>query len=160
MPPAGDATSENGGTGGSLFEDKKVQHLDLRLVRRAIVNGWNVPAEIKQAVVDEVSLIAMASPDDRNKIAAARVLIAADGADLRLQMAAEKPEPASPSVQVQVNVVQNQVREALNHPEYLEFLERRALAEDRDTGPVRQVSGPVQDGTPSGADQPILGASK
>jgi hypothetical protein len=78
----------------------------MRLIRRAIVNGWNVSERVKRLAIEEMALLIegknrQGEPievDARNKINAARVLVAADSVDARIA-AADKP-----ATQVNVNV--------------------------------------------------------
>lgn len=72
------------------------------MVRKSITGGWNVPANLKRLVLDEMRMVLLGSEEERNKIAAARVLIAADTADLKAE-AIDKPNASNP-VNVQVNV--------------------------------------------------------
>jgi hypothetical protein len=78
----------------------------IRLIRRAILNGWNVPEDIKRAVVEEMARLVAGKNDQgqpievnsRNRIAAARVLVAADSVDARMETSDK------PTTQVNVNV--------------------------------------------------------
>lgn len=56
---------------------------NMRLVRRAILNGWPIPDEIRQLVVNQMALIVGKSPTEKNQIGAAKVLIAADSVNAR-----------------------------------------------------------------------------
>jgi hypothetical protein len=81
---------------------------NMALVRRAIRNGWNVPAVYKSAVVEQMGKIVTKSKKLRDKIAAAKVLVTADSNDLRAELGAKdagRPiAPAATPVPVNVNV--------------------------------------------------------
>jgi len=55
---------------------------NMALVRRAIRHNWPVSAAIKQRIVDQMETIATAGESERDRIAAAKVLVAADGKNL------------------------------------------------------------------------------
>ena len=55
---------------------------NMALVRRAIRHNWPVSAAIKQKIVDQMETIATAGESERDRIAAAKVLVAADGKNL------------------------------------------------------------------------------
>ena len=52
---------------------------DLRLVERAIRNGWNIPAAIMEKLPLIISNLVTKSDDERIKISASRVLVAMFG---------------------------------------------------------------------------------
>lgn len=80
----------SGATSGPLGDgDLHPGKYNMRLIRRAIKNGWNVPEEYKAAVVEQMAKVATESDDERNRIAASKVLVAADSVDARFQQAAE-----------------------------------------------------------------------
>jgi len=94
---------------------------NMALVRRAIKNGWDVPPEIKKLVVNQMALVVGKSEDERNRVAASKVLVAADAVDARREATqAEEDKPEAASI---VNVLNLTV---LTH-EQLEQLDR-ALA--------------------------------
>lgn len=134
---------------------------NLRLVRQAISGGWNVKPDVKERIVKQLARVVDESDDDGNIIAASRTLIMADAADLKKELAAESAEMSNGSTTnnfngpVQVNVVAP-VQEAMKQPEYLEYLETRALAEDSDPGVVRTNGkrGPVENGQALNGHQP------
>lgn len=95
------------GIGGQAIVDLRTGAKDLRLYRRAILNGWNVPPEIKLMVVLESTRLAKASRDERVKLGAMKLLLQADSIDARIQIAAEgglTPPPAAVNVNVGVGV--------------------------------------------------------
>jgi hypothetical protein len=97
---------ESGGIGGLCAVDARTGGQDLRLIRRAIVNGWNVPPDIKRTVIEEMSRIVAGKNERgepievsaRNRISAARVLVAADSVDARVEAVSRA------TTQVNVNV--------------------------------------------------------
>lgn len=109
---------------------------NMAMIRRAIENGWPVKPEIRQLVTNQMALVVGKSDNERNKIAAARVLVAADGVNVRREaIDAADERPNIDTVNVQVNVGQN-IERAQDDPEYLEFLRVRRLAGHSDAGPV------------------------
>jgi hypothetical protein len=52
---------QNRGIGGQPVVDPRTGGQDLRLMRRAILNGWNVPEHVKQLVVEEMARLARLS---------------------------------------------------------------------------------------------------
>lgn len=89
--------------------DERTGGKDLRLLRRAVKNGWNVSEAAKKLIVDEMTLLVAGrrrggsdkEVSDREKIQAAKVLVTADGIDARLQIATEQQ---GPQVNVGVNI--------------------------------------------------------
>ena len=75
---------------------------DLRLVHRAIVNDWDVTPEQKKALPERAFGLAMNSPDDRSAVAAMKVLIAMDNANISRKKVDNGP--AGVTVNVGVNV--------------------------------------------------------
>jgi hypothetical protein len=105
-PPPPPSQPEKGGIGGLPVVDSRTRGRDIRLIRRAVLNGWNVPEHIKQVVVETMAgLVAgrnvQGDPievDVRSKINAARVLVSADAVDARME------NSDKPTTQVNVNV--------------------------------------------------------
>ena len=52
---------------------------EIRLVEQAFRNRWEIPEETREAVVTQLTAILCTSEKDRDKIAAARALLAAEG---------------------------------------------------------------------------------
>lgn len=71
---------------GSLHPGK----YNMALARRAIKAGWPISDEVKKLVVDQMAEVVGSSDDERNRIGAARVLVAADGVNARRE-AADSP---------------------------------------------------------------------
>lgn len=112
--------------GGQPVVDPRTGGKDMRLLRRAIREDWPITPEIRRLIVNQMALTAGRSEDERNRIAAAKVLVAADSINARREatdMQAEKLPPAV-AVGVQVNVNEEA---ALNDPRYLEWLRQCAL---------------------------------
>jgi hypothetical protein len=134
--------------------DARTGGQDLRLIRRAIANGWNVPEDIKKAVVEEMARLvagknAEGQPvevNSRNRIAAARVLVAADSVDARLETS-DKP---ATQVNVSVTSAAQVSLEGLSDAdlEALEAIQRRMA--DKQVAPTAlpHVSQGESDGTP------------
>ena len=79
---------------------------NMRLVARAIENGWNVPPEYKKLVVSQMAKIVAKSKSERDQIGASRILLGAVGQDLKLQIAKENQQQSPGNVfngPVQVN---------------------------------------------------------
>lgn len=64
--------------GGTPVVDPRTGGKDMRLLRRAIKEGWPISPEIRQLVVSQMALVVGRSEEERSKVAAARVLVAAD----------------------------------------------------------------------------------
>ncbi|HYE79130.1 MAG TPA: hypothetical protein VEI97_14200, partial [bacterium] len=79
---------------------------NMRLMRRAIKGGWNIPDETKQAVAEQMKLVVECGRTERDQIAAAKVLLEADKLDQEFQLTQEDREaPATLTpMQQQVNV--------------------------------------------------------
>lgn len=56
---------------------------NMRLVQRAIRNGWPIPDKMKAMVVRQMGMIVRDAESARDKTAAARVLVAADSVNVR-----------------------------------------------------------------------------
>jgi hypothetical protein len=68
-----------GGRSGPLIENWR----DAQLVRRALREGWGLTAEERRVVVEQMLYEVEHNPEARARIAAARVLVAADAVDAR-----------------------------------------------------------------------------
>ena len=155
---------ENKGIGDSLTVDRRTGGQDIRLYRRAIQEGWNVPGASKKVIVDELTRIVLQierdgskrDVDPRNIIQASKALIAADSNDVRIQLGAED-KGVHVNVGVQTNVVMP-TRDLLNEPGYLDYLRNRASAADSDAGPVCESGEPgaVEGGASPNGDRPPL----
>jgi hypothetical protein len=129
-------------------EDRKVPAWEVRLVKRAIKEGWPITEEQKALVVGKVSSIVANCKTPKHVVAAAKVLVSADVANTNREksllanelaiQAAEKgiaPPGSTPNVNVQVNV--NNISSALQEPEYLEYLRSKSLETDCNAGAIR-----------------------
>lgn len=72
-----------GGIGGNCFIDQRTGGRDLQLVRRAIREDWPIPAGVRKLLVEELGGVLKDGEDERNKISAAKALIAADAVNAR-----------------------------------------------------------------------------
>lgn len=100
---------------------------NLALVRRAIREDWPIPAETRKLLVDQLAKVIGESKKERNKIAASRVLVAADSVNVKREsndlredqgMASDENSPT-----VHIHVGEQRVV-AINDPEYLEYCRR------------------------------------
>ncbi len=153
VPPLG---GEEGGTDESRNPDY-LRVSEINLLRR-YSNRVPFSQDDRKKIADAVN-DAVRSNSFRRRMAGVKAFIGLDKLNLGevalLINANKKEQPigaAAGTVQVNVAVVQ----EALRSPEYLEYLESRAMAADRDPGDVRQDGEPraLEAGPPSGGDQP------
>ena len=63
---------------------------DARLIRRAIRNRWPIPDKLRAMVVAAMGEIVGSSPEERNRIAAAKVLTAAEAQNMADDHLADK----------------------------------------------------------------------
>ena len=77
---------------------------NMALVRFAIRAGWPISDEIRQQVVDQMALIVGQSEDERNRIAASKVLVAADSVNARREATQVVEDNPAGNVNVKVNV--------------------------------------------------------
>lgn len=100
-----DSTAPEGGIGGQSILDPRTPRKDIRLLLRAINGRWPVEDGTKKLVVDELSKVVECNEDARNKIAAARVLVAADSVNAKREIEAIKAETEQvPATQINVQV--------------------------------------------------------
>lgn len=95
------------GQAGRLLADPHCLESDLRLIRRAITNGWNIDPAKKARLIDcMMKIIDNDDAEYKDAISAARTIVAADGKDQDFQISQEKSQDpaASTNVNVQVNV--------------------------------------------------------
>ena len=127
---------------------------NMALVRRAVRNRWPVGSKLKRAVVRQMAKIATSGEvSERDRIAASKVLVAADALNARREQA-EAPQPPGGGVTVNVGVaVQNVTADLLNDPDYIAYQRRRAR--DADARAVRQNGEPreVADGGDARTDR-------
>lgn len=74
------------------------ERADIRMVLAAINNGYPISEEMRRMLVTQMALIVGRSGDERNKIGAAKVLLAADMVNVareRLALDASRPDPAA-----------------------------------------------------------------
>jgi hypothetical protein len=125
---------------------------NMKMAAKAIKEGWPITPAMKQLLINQMILVVGKSPNNRDKTAAARVIISADAINARREQTAQEAETGGNTFNLNVAKVENPVvslrQELLNDPEYLEFL--RSRSEDGESGAVREVhlSGPVEDAQP------------
>jgi hypothetical protein len=72
-----------------------VTRLDLAMVRRAIRENWLVPRYAAAAALKDISDLALTSPNPRRVVGAVRVIIAAEDANQRAELAALRASRAA-----------------------------------------------------------------
>lgn len=115
------------GVGDAFFVRPNVASEDLRLIRRAILNGWPVTDEIRRKVMDRVEIILDQSDKPRDVINAARVAIQADALNAKRE-AMELDAEKGPEIHLHAHTGTQAAREVIEgDPEYLEYLRTKAL---------------------------------
>ena len=82
------------------MNQNELSKTDLILTRRAIRNDWQISADARGKIVSEMIRIVSSSASDRERIGAAKVLIAADAVNARretLDLQAERKSPPEQS---------------------------------------------------------------
>lgn len=122
--PATPEPKTDGGQGSVI--DPRRPRASARLLRRAMLHGWPVSAEVMAESVDVLRKLAK-SRNPKVAVQAARTLVAADRANIaRMAIAARLLEQHGQTVnQVNVQVVAGEVDKGLQSPEYLEFLRQK-----------------------------------
>lgn len=103
---------------------------NMALVRRAIREDWPIPPELRAKLVAQMGKVLEKSEDERNQVAAAKVLVAADAINAKREgadAAAEKGDSGT-QVNVQVNIADMR-QQMLADPEYIELQRRKALGQ-------------------------------
>ena len=78
------------------MNQNELSKTDLILTRRAIRNDWQISADARGKIVSEMIRIVSSSASDRERIGAAKVLIAADAVNVKresLDLQAERKSP-------------------------------------------------------------------
>ena len=92
----------DGGSGGILGDgETHAGKYNMAIVRRAINGGWPISDEIRELVVRQMGIIVSQSDNERNRVAAAKTLVAADGINARLEVA----DIGNDTKQVDVNII-------------------------------------------------------
>ena len=92
----------DGGSGGILGDGAThAGKYNMAIVRRAIKGGWPISDEIRQLVTNQMALIVGKSETERDRVAAAKVLVAADSINARLEVA----DIGNETKQVDVNII-------------------------------------------------------
>ena len=131
---------------------------NMALLRRAVRERWPMTDERRAMLLDQMFGIVERSPDPRNKIAAAKVIVTADSINVN-QQKIDTPKESNVNlnvsggmaVGVSVGAVTASLREQmLNDDRYLDYL--RLGPPDGNASPVRADGepGPVEDGEASG----------
>lgn len=112
---------------------------NMALARRAIREDWPMSAEMRTLLINQMALVVGRSPDERNKIGAARVMVAADSVNVRREEMDQRDEHKAQPDLVDINV-RSQI---LEDPDfYGNYDQLAALAEASGTDPF--ASRPVQ----------------
>lgn len=112
---------------------------NMALVRRAIRNGYPIKKETRQKLIEQMETVMECGESDRDKIAAARVIVAADSVNVKRESAA-MPQQHEHEHHHTGAVVHATVRgELMNDPTYLEYL--RNHQGDGDSSPVCEGGG-------------------
>lgn len=132
-------------------EGERVSRTNVNMIRRAIRNDWPITPELREKVVTQMARIVDNGDYDRDRIAASKVLMAADSINAKresMDLAAEKT--VDPSVQVNVGVSIQSALQSIDgkEPEYQEWRREQAL---------RSLVGPALVGC-NGYTEQILGA--
>lgn len=69
--------------GRSAEAGGELSRSDLRMIRAAIKNEYPINEAVRKLIVSKLSLIVGRSPDERQQVAAARVLVAADAVNVK-----------------------------------------------------------------------------
>lgn len=138
---------------------------DMALLRRANRERWPMTEQRRAMLLDQMFSIVEQSPDARHRIAAAKVIVAADAINVN-QQKVDTPKESNVNVNVSggvaVGVVTAQLREQMLHDDrYLEYLRQAEQpvpssgghdSADGNAGTVRADGepGPVEAGETSG----------
>lgn len=79
------------------LHDHRHLKADCHLVRRAIVEGWNIPEAAKQRIVAYMTTTIVSEQDHARVMAAAKFILAADAQDQAFQLAKEAQDGAQPA---------------------------------------------------------------
>jgi hypothetical protein len=151
---------------------------DMALVKYAVRQRWPISDEVRKDLVSQMSSVMKNSQNDRDRVAAAKVIALADDINLkdeglRHQRRVAKEERlnksngnsasnSGPSVVVQVagqnvavgvDATRVMREELLRDPDYLGYLRNRVIEGNSNPGAVREsgVGGPVENGPPPDA---------
>ena len=93
---------------------------NMQLALKAIRENWPISNQIRQMVINQMALVVGKSTDDRSKIAACKVLVAADLCNAKRE-ATETPQQHEHHHKANVDVSELRV-ELLHDRQYLEYL--------------------------------------
>ena len=121
--------------GSGAHIDERTGGKDMRLLRTAIKNGWPIPDEYREAVVKKLLVIVGQSDNERNKVAAARVLVAADKINVDREVIEKRLVPQIPPVEP-TTIIQNNITNTVNLRKLTDeqFLELYNLVTSRRAG--------------------------
>lgn len=95
--------NNEGGQGETLLEPHH-SRATAAMVGKAIKNDWPIPPNIRQLVVSQMALIVGKSEDERNRIAASKVLVAADAVNARREATEVQEDKPAGQTNIQINV--------------------------------------------------------
>jgi hypothetical protein len=134
--------------------DPRNTSADLKLIRQAIKNRWPVPDHVRVSVVEQMANIVGGMGidgepkpkdeiDDRARVNAARVLLAADLVNLKDEELDKPPGDTHNHFTGPVLITS-----VLAEPDYVEYLRSRVLEADSDPGTIRPNGepGPLENG--------------
>jgi nicotinate-nucleotide pyrophosphorylase len=67
--------------GGILDERRPKEHM--AMMRRAVRQGWPISDEMRRLIMNQMALIVGRSEKDRDRVAAAKVIVSADSVNVR-----------------------------------------------------------------------------
>lgn len=122
---------------------------DLRLLGRALRSRWKIPRNARDKLMERTIKTALESPDDVVSIAAVNTLLKADSINLKQEQGPAKAGDTN----VQINLTGQSVQQALQDPQYLEYLRASRLEISSDPGDIRgdDQPGAVEAGPPPDA---------
>lgn len=105
QPPQPAATQEQPAAGVLGDGELRAGKHNMALVRRAINEGWPIPEDVRQRLIEQMAKIIDAKKSQmRNRISAAKVLVAADAINAKREATDAATERAGMNVNVNVGV--------------------------------------------------------
>jgi hypothetical protein len=124
---------------GGCVSARRVSLETTRMIERAVRERWPIPDEARGKVVNrQVRIATSKRSSPREATSAARCLAAMDSQNLAAEhKAIDKLLPDLVNVsQTEGEQVRRNLADALQAPEYVEYIRQRALAEDTQPSPV------------------------
>jgi len=131
---------------------------NMALIRRAIKNNWPIPPEYRKLVCDQMALIVGRSEDERNRIGAAKVLVAADLVNAKREDSDAREDAAkTPQQHLHFHAT---IQQALANERTRELLCDLSANLDAGEPGHNGQQGPVEDGPASEPVEPPLDPSR